>query len=352
MRVRASGELQAPGEFPLLNGMTVRDLLLQAGNPNAAAYLKSAEISRFRIHEDKAQLEPIVISLEEALKGNPEHNLKLEPFDELTVRRIPNWAEAKDRYVTLSGEFVFPGVYPIYKGERLSAVIDRAGGFTDKAYPKGAKFTREIVRKLQQQRMDEALTRAQEEVISKKTTALSAAASKEELDATKATLEGLDRSIAILKTKRAEGRMIIKLASPEKLKGSPHDVELAGGDLLYVPSDPKSVNVLGNVYNPTTSLFEPRRDVEYYLDRVGGPTGEADEGEMYLVKADGTVYSSNQASSFIFYNSFLSAHVDSGDTIIVPQKFEKTAWLRDIKDITTIISQIALTAGTIFLGLK
>ncbi|NVN93448.1 MAG: SLBB domain-containing protein, partial [Desulfuromonadales bacterium] len=352
MRVRASGEVQAPGEFPLLNGMTVRDLLLQAGNPNAAAYLKVAEISRFRIHEDKAQLEPIVINLEEALKGNPEHNLKLEPFDELTVRRIPNWTAAKDRYVTLSGEFVFPGVYPIYKGERLSAVIARAGGFTDKAYPRGAKFTRETVRKLQQQRMDEALTRAQEEILSRKTTSISAAASKEELDATKATLEGLDRSIAILRTKKAEGRMIIKLATPDKLKGSSYDVELAGGDELYIPPDPKSVNVLGNVYNPTTALFEPRRDVEYYLDRVGGPTGEADEGEMYLVKADGTVYSSNQASSFIFYNSFLSAYVDSGDTIIVPQKFEKTAWLRNIKDITTIISQIALTAGTVFLGLR
>ena len=154
------------------------------------------------------------------------------------------------------------------------------------------------------------------------------------------------------------GRIVIDFAdndafaSAEKLKGSPHDVELAGGDLLHVPSDPKSVNVLGNVYNPTTSLFEPRRDVEYYLDRVGGPTGEADEGEMYLVKADGTVHSSNQASSFLFYNGFLSTYVDSGDTIIVPQKFEQTAWLRNIKDINTIISQIALTAGTIFLGLK
>jgi polysaccharide biosynthesis/export protein len=350
--VRASGEVQDPGDYPLLKGMTVRDLLLQAGNPNAAAYLKSAEISRFRIVKDKAQQEPIVINLEEALQGNTEHNLTLEPFDELIVRRIPNWTEAKDRYVTLSGEFVFPGVYPIYKGERLSAVIARASGFTDKAYPKGAKFTRETVRKLQQQRMDEALIRAQEDILSKKTTSLSTSASKEELEATKATLEGLERSIAILKTKKAEGRMIIKLAAPEKLKGSPYDVELAGGDVLFVPPDPKSVNILGNVYNPTTSLFEPQKDVEYYLSRVGGPTSEGDDDEMYLVKADGTVYSNSQASSFLFYNSFLSTRVDSGDTLIVPQKIEKTAWLRNIKDITTIISQIALSAGTVFLGLR
>lgn len=352
IRVRVSGEVQSPGEFPLLKGMTVRDLLLQAGNPNASAYLKDAEISRLSIHGEKAQLQPIVINLEEALKGNAEHNIVLHPFDELTVRRIPNWAEAKDRYVTLAGEFVFPGAYPIYKGERLSSVISRAGGFTDKAYPKGAKFTRELVRKLQQERMDEALERAQSVIISKKSATLSASASKEELDATKASLDALERSIAVLKTKKAEGRLIITLANADKLAGSPSDVELAGGDVLHVPPDPNSVNVLGNVYNPTTAIFDPLRNVRYYLDKVGGPTGEGDTDEMYLVKADGRVYSMNQASSFLFYNSFLSSTVDSGDTIVVPQKFEKTAWLRDIKDITTIISQIALSAGTVFLGLR
>jgi protein involved in polysaccharide export with SLBB domain len=352
MRVRVSGEVQAPGDFPLLTGMTVRDLLLQAGNPNASAYLKDAEISRLNIHDEKAQLQPIVINLEEALKGNPRDNIPLQPFDELSVRRIPNWTEAKDRYVTLTGEFVFPGVYPIYKGERLSSVISRAGGFTDKAYPKGAKFTRETVRKLQQQRMDEALERAQEVVISKKSVSISAAASKEELEATKASLDALERSIAILKTKKAEGRMIINLVSAERLAGSTSNVELAGGDVLHVPPDPDSVNVLGNVYNPTTALFEPLRNVGYYLDKVGGPTNEGDTDEMYLVKADGSVYSMNQASSFLFYNGFLSTPVNSGDTIIVPQKIEQTAWLRDIKDITTIISQIALSAGTVFLGLR
>jgi polysaccharide biosynthesis/export protein len=352
MRVRASGEVQAPGEYPLLTGMTVRDLLLQAGNPNASAYLKDAEISRLSIHDEKAQLQPIIINLEEALKGNPKDNITLQPFDELTVRRIPNWTEAKDRYVTLSGEFVFPGVYPIYKGERLSSVIRRAGGFTDKAYPKGAKFTREIVRKNQQQRMDEALEHAQEVVLSKKSASLSASASKEELEATKASLDALERSIAILKTKKAEGRMIISLVSAEKLVGRHSDVELAGGDVLHVPPDPDSVNVLGSVYNPTTALFEPWRNVGYYLDKVGGPTSEGDTDEMYLVKADGTVYSKNQAGSFFFYNGFLSSSVDSGDTIVVPQKLDKTAWLREIKDITTIISQIALSAGTVFLGLR
>jgi protein involved in polysaccharide export with SLBB domain len=350
--VRVSGEVQKPGEYGLVKGMTVRELLVQAGNPKNSAYLKTAEISRLQLRADKAELKPVLISLEEALKGNPAHNLVLEPFDELNVRKMPNWSEEKERYVALAGEFVFPGVYPVTRGERLSSVIARAGGFTDKAYLKGAKFTREAVRRLQQLRMDEALARAHEEILKKQTSVLSASASKEELEATKATLEGLERTIALLKGKKAEGRLIITLETPERLKGSPSDIELAGSDMLSVPADPSSVNILGSVYNPATSLFEQGRDVGYYLDKVGGVTHDGDEDEMYLVKVDGTVQSHRQASSFLFFDSFRATQVDSGDTLVVPQKLERTAWLRDIKDITTIISQIALSAGTVFLGLR
>ncbi len=158
LTVRVNGEVQQPGQYRHYSGMTVRDLLVQAGNPKASAFLKNAEISRLSLRNERAQMEPITINLDEVLKGDPAHNLVLAPFDELNVRRIPNWATEKDRYVKLSGEFVFPGTYPIYRGERLSSVIARAGGFTDKAYLPGAKYTREIVRKLQQQRLDESMS--------------------------------------------------------------------------------------------------------------------------------------------------------------------------------------------------
>ena len=351
-KVTINGEVQKPGEYRYFANMTVRDLLIQAGNPKNNAYLKNAEINRLSVENEKAQSKSIVINLEEVLKANPKHNIALHPFDELTVRRIPNWNELKERYVTLSGEFVFPGVYPIYKGERLSSVIARAGGFSDKAYPKGAKFTRETVRKQQQQRMEEILDRAEEELLSKQTASMSAALSKEELDSTKAALEGLQRSITLLRTKKAEGRMVIALSSPEGIAGSPADVELVGGDVLNIPPDPFSVNVLGHVYNPTAALFERGYDVRHYLDHVGGANSSGDEDGIYLVKADGSVFSRKQSHSFLFYNSFLSRNVDSGDTIVVPQKIEKIAWLREIKDITAILANIALSAGTLILGFK
>ena len=40
------------------------------------------------------------------------------------------------------------------------------------------------------------------------------------------------------------------------------------------------------------------------------------------------------------------------NTLVVPQKLERISWMREIKDITQILANVALTAGTVFIGLK
>jgi hypothetical protein len=121
------------------------------------------------------------------------------------------------------------------------------------------------------------------------------------------------------------------------------------------------VNIMGQIYNPTAFIHVPGKTLEYYLKKAGGPTRDGEESEMYVIKSDGTVVSRQQSSSGIrwdedsrrwVFGGFMSAPLDEGDTLVVPQKLEHIAWLREIKDITTIVSQIALSAGTIFLGLK
>jgi protein involved in polysaccharide export with SLBB domain len=350
--VRVRGEVQKPGRTRFFENMTVRDLLMQGGNVKLTAYLKNAEITRLKRSGDSVTSYSLQVDLGKALQGGAD-NIKLEPFDELSVRRIPNWAESTERYVNLKGEFVFPGVYPIYKGERLSSVIERAGGFTELAYLKGVKFTREIARKLQQQRMEESLDKAQEDIIKLQTKSAQTASSAEEVAATKATLEGLTRSVEALKSKKAEGRILVEIASLQDLKGSIYDLELQGGDILSVPSDPGGINVIGDVYNQNTVVSQHGKDVEWYLDQVGGPTGDADLSEVYVVKVNGSVISQKNSTSFLFFNSFWGKHLDSGDTVIVPRQYEKTPWLRDIKDIASVIGNIAVTAGVLVAaGLK
>lgn len=343
-KVRVAGEVMKPGEYRLFKKMTVRDLLIQAGYPTPSAFLGSAEISRLKRSSSKVTAFPVSVDLSKALAGDPQANLELQPFDILTVRKMPNWAEETERYVTLSGEVRFPGTYPIYKGERLSSVIERAGGFTEYAYYPGIKLTRESLREIQQKRMDESLAKAEEEVTKRQADLAAAAVSKEESEAAKTALEGLQRNIDLLRNKRAEGRLLIKFSSLEDLKKGAFDLEVKGGDALIVPGDPKAVSVVGQVYNATSVVFEPGRNAGHYLDRVGGPNDEADKSEMYIVRMDGTVISKKQSS---FFSSFNRREIISGDTIVVPQRYEKSAWLKDIKDIANIIGQIAITAGVV-----
>jgi polysaccharide biosynthesis/export protein len=356
--VAIRGQVRRPGQYRLNNEMTVRELVAEAGGPTPLkAYLQNAEISRLEVAGGAVRAVPLTIDLEEALAGNPAHNLPLAPYDELFVRTVPDWMEETDRYVTLKGEVRFPGSYPIYKGERLSSVLQRAGGFTDKAYLRAAKFTRKSVQEEQQRRMEEVVNRTEEDLAKKQADLASTASSREELEATKAALEALTRNLDRLRTARAEGRVVLRLSELERLTGGPYDVELMAGDSLEVPQSSSAVSIMGEVYNPTTLLTLPNKPVQYYLGRAGGPTREAAEREIYVIRADGSLQSRQQTSfgeedaSWFKRRwgseDFMALKLDAGDTVVVPRRVERIAWMREIKDITQILANVALAAGVI-----
>ncbi|UFS69269.1 SLBB domain-containing protein [Geomonas sp. RF6] len=359
--VAITGQVVKPGEYPFYPHMTVRDLVSAAGSLKRNALLSNAELTRLEVQDGTAVATRSTVDLGKALAGDAAHNLTLQPDDMLIVRGITEWLEASDRFVVLSGEVRYPGTYSISKGERLSSVIRRAGGFTEKAYLKGARFTRKSVRESQQKRMDEVIARSEIEIMQKEGEISASASSKEEADAAKASLEGLLAALQKLKERKAEGRVVITLLPPDLMSSTDNDLELMGGDRLEVPMTPSEVTVMGQVYNPTSFVYKEGGTVSSYLRKSGGPTREAEDDDIYVVKADGSV-ASRQQSSFGMswdendkkwsFGGFMDRRVDPGDTIVVPQKLERTAWMRSIKDITTIVSQIALTAGTVYLWFK
>lgn len=360
--VSISGEVTNPGAFPYYPGMTVRALLSASGALKRNAFLDSAELSRVDIVNGNAAPRRLNINLGKALNGDPEHDLALQPDDVLAVRSITGWSESNDKFVQLKGEFKYPGVYSISKGEKLSSVIVRAGGFTDKSYLRGARFTRRSVRDEQQKRMEEIISRAEKDILQKQAALASVSATREELEANKATLETLMKDLERTKSLKAEGRVVIRLADLDELSRSNYDIALEGGDIIDVPPRPNVVNVLGRVFNPTSFVYLPDHAlVEDYLARSGGLTRDADSSELYILRSDGTVFSRQQSSFGIkwsdeakrwSFGGFMSTMLEPGDTLVVPQKIEQTAWMRDIKDITTILSQVALTAGTVLIGLR
>lgn len=355
-QVYIEGDIKNPGDYQYTEQMTVKDLVFKAGNILESAYIDEAEITSL-ITEDRktSKVEGKTINLGKALEGDPAHNVRLRPHDRLHVKRIPDWHETK--YVSVSGEFRFPGRYVIKKGERLSSLIKRAGGFTGDAYLKGAFFTRESAKKVQEERIKGFIDRMEEDVLRSQARAAEGSLSEKEARGVEQSLVVKRELLAKLRAARATGRVVIHLDSLDEFRGSKYDLELEEGDTLAVPSTPGIVNVLGSVYNPTSIVYTRGKTVNFYLNKVGGSTPDAEEGEIYIIRADGTVISKTQKGTYgLSWDSegkrwlaggFMSARVDPGDTVLVPARVTRFVWKREIIDWTQIFYQIAVSAGVI-----
>ncbi|HZW37034.1 MAG TPA: hypothetical protein VFF01_08820, partial [Candidatus Deferrimicrobiaceae bacterium] len=174
---------------------------------------------------------------------------------------------------------------------------------------------------------------------------------KEDIEANRELLNARRALIEQLKKVKAKGRVIIRLAEGGNIRGTDADIPLENGDRLEVPKRMNVVNVVGRVYNPTGVVYSPANDrVGYYLRKVGGPTESADRDHIFLIKADGSVVTRENAggSMFVFGNGgLMSARVEPGDSIVVPEKVLTTRMMKDIRDITQILYQIAVTAGVL-----
>src|SRR3989441_6006013 len=101
----------------------------------AEKLLPEAQPERVEIARRKPDLslEIVPVNLRRAWSGEADADVLLKPLDEVTVR-----TELKPaRTITLTGQLVRPGVYTIAEGERLSSVLERAGGYTDRAFLRG-----------------------------------------------------------------------------------------------------------------------------------------------------------------------------------------------------------------------
>jgi protein involved in polysaccharide export with SLBB domain len=247
-------------------------------------------------------------------------------------------------WVTLIGEFKRPGTYMITKGERLSSVVRRAGGLTDRGYPKAAVFTRKSVRQSEKQKIDEFVL-VQQEALLAEAAAITAgtAAGAEQGVAMRESLAQRQALLRVLAQRAVVGRVVLRVGPPEKFEGSESDLVLEDGDTLTIPVKPSSVLVLGSVRNPTALLHDPGVSAEEYVNRAGGLTKQADSDEVYIVKADG--------STIIGYMKVRD--LEPGDTVVVPPSTEpKYLKLPLWRDVATIFGQFGLAIAGIAAAFK
>jgi len=234
--VTVGGSVRKPGAYEYLDGMTVMDLIFRAGGLQESAYKMQAEVSRVdstTIATTKAAaVYQVPITGDYALHS-ADSSFALQKWDQVFVRETPDWE--LQRNVVLTGEVMYPGAYSLKKkDERLSSVLQRAGGLKSSAYPRAATFTR----------------------------------------------------------KRGNaGRLAVDVENVARKHGGRYDIVLEDGDVIDIPREPKSVKVVGEVGLPSSVIYEGGRSLGDYIDQAGGYTDKSDKSRVRIIQPNGKVRS-------------------------------------------------------------
>jgi protein involved in polysaccharide export with SLBB domain len=336
--VRIDGRIKARGEYPLEPRMRISDLLRAGGGLQDAAYGATAELTRYRVDGRVRQTQLIDVDLAAILKGDSGADILLQPFDYLNVKEVPEWSEQEE--VMLSGEVRFPGTYPIRRGETLRSVLQRAGGLTSLAFPEGAVFTRRELKDREQLQLDRLAERLQSDLAS---AALQAAAANQG-GAGQALTVG-QSLLTQLKATKAVGRLVIDV---DRLMGSAtfsnNDVELREGDELIIPKRKQEVTVIGEVQTTTSHFYRANLTRDDYIGLSGGVTRKADRGRIYIVRADGSVVTSENSG---WFRRSGQVAMKPGDTIVVPLDTERMPALPLWQAVTSIVYNLAIAAAAV-----
>ena len=302
-KIVVNGAVKNPGEYFLLKDMKISDILSLAQLENFAD-LRIIEV--YRKNKDRKD-EVLQFSLETILTNTDStQNIALQDQDQISIRISSKLVKIKK--VTLSGEFKYPGVYLALENEPLSNIIRRAGGYTEKAFLKGARFHRASIAQHESEGNKLILDAEKKRLIYDQNR-------NDSLN--KDNSQIYNASIAFLQDKidDSNGRLIIDL-DPENFVKGKSDIVLEDGDSLFIPETPNSVQIVGGVELPTSVIFQDGSSPAYYIQHAGGLSAYAESHKYLVFKADGSVVSN-------------AKKIERGDTIYVPEKIKiKTNWLQ------------------------
>jgi protein involved in polysaccharide export with SLBB domain len=288
---------------------------------------------------------------------NGPDNVQLQPGDTVTIFSQEDVAvpmEKRQIFVRIEGEVKVPGVYQMTAGDTLQSLLAKAGGPTSNAYLFGTGFFREEVRKEQQTNLQRAADRLEAQIRSEQSAQIANAAAKSptEAAATAAQFETQRRiaeeRIARFRKLQSTGRIAFGLEPSERSFARLPQVTLQNGDRLVVPSKPAFVHVFGAVNVDASPLWRPNSRVKDYL-KLAGTTTDADVDNTFVLRVDGTVVSSESRGWFA--GKIGGVEVMPGDTIVVPEKLDKTtAWSKftqGAREWTQILANFGLGAAAI-----
>lgn len=341
--VTIRGEVRRPGKYPLPEDMTAAQLVRMAGGFKRSALLDAADLASYEIKDgEKVVSRRVTVNIGRAVnEDDSTADVVLKAGDILTIHQLSGWNDI-GASVTLKGEVTYPGMYGIQDGEKLSSVLKRAGGFAASAYPAGAVLVRKQVREIEEKSRDELVK--QLETASAGTKISPGLNLQEQTGILQLVVAQQQQVVQRLKSQAPTGRLVIKInADIASWEHTPADIELRSGDVLTVPKRPGFVLVSGQVYNAAAITYVPGKTAGWYLRHAGGSTSMADNKEIFVIRANGSVV--GRHSGEWYTDGVLDTKMQPGDVVVVPQKIlGGSMFWRNMLATAQVLSSIAITA--------
>lgn len=330
------GEVQYPGVYQYADNETLEDFVLQAGGLTDKASTVNVMVSR-RVMDAKALRPDSVIaktytlSLKDGFVIDGTPGFKLMPFDEVMIRQSPAYVEQQN--VSITGEVMFAGLYTLdHCNARLSELFKKAGGATDQAYLKGARFIRKA-NEQEKQRMEAVLKMQREEM---QKNLLQLAASSNNSSALTQTSKDVERTNIEKFNVPSEYPVGIDLPEALANPGSDADIILREGDRLVIPQYNGTVKINGAVMFANTVAYEKGKKASYYIDQAGGFATDALKSKAYIIYMNGKVAKLSHG-----------AKVQPGSEIVIPAKLKRKMSTAEMMSMGTSMSSIAAMIATI-----
>ena len=313
------GEVAYPGTYKYAANQTVEDAILQAGGLTNAASLAKVDVARRIIAPEATEASDTLaftysFRIDKDYKIDEANDFRLQPYDEIYVRRSPKYNEQQN--IIVEGEVQFKGNYTLTNSrQRLSEIIKQAGGLTKRAYPEGAKLMRQMTQEEREQ-METMLRTAQRN------------SGNDSIDVKKLlTMTTFPVAIELDKA----------LANP----GSDDDPFLREGDRIVVPRYTSTVTINGEVLYPNTVRYKAGEKADYYLDLAGGVSSTGKRSQTIIIYMNGMVAKADRKH-----------RPAPGCQIVVPTKARKrglglTEWLSIGTSTASIATMIATIANLI-----
>lgn len=342
--VTIDGAVQSPGTYPRAENMRLADLIRLAGGPLPEA-AERVEIAKAR---KPIGTPPMEVRLTEALQGSEANNPLLEDEDVVTIRARGDF-RLKPLTVYLRGAVKEPGPYTLQAPvERLSDIVKRAGGLLDTAYPQAARLLRrpdqvisdlqktltgrilQVLKIVNEEEYRRALARSDVERVRFAaglaqppiTVSPSALLTQTPSTVTPASAEKVVETASLFTRDLVSqarplteadllpaGNVRVDLVHALQEPGSPADIAVRDGDIIFIPEKPTTVAVTGAVVVPSAVLYAPGKGVSYYVEQSGGYTADAARDKVLVIRATGAVLPARKART-----------MEVGDIIFVPTR--------------------------------